>query len=159
MEKKFMKYWLLKTEPSAFSLEDLEAAPKQTASWDGVRNYQARNFLRDDVKVGDKAGLYYSSCAVPGIVAIMTVTRAGYPDSSAFDRKNSHFDAASTKENPRWFMIDVQLERKLKRVITLAELRTHAGGALKNMRLLMPGNRLSVMPVSAAEWRFILKLE
>lgn len=154
-----MNYWMLKTEPSTFGIPELERAPRQTSSWDGVRNYQARNFLRDDVKVGDKVALYYSSCAEPGVVALLSVTRAGYPDPTAFDRKNKHFDAASKPDSPRWFMIDVQLERKLKRVITLTELRTYASGALKNMRLLMPGNRLSVMPMSAAEWRFLLKLE
>ena len=154
-----MNYWLLKTEPETFGIADLERAPKRTASWDGVRNYQARNFLRDDVKAGDGALLYYSSCAEPGVVALLRVTRAGYPDPTAFDRKNKHFDPKSKPDAPRWYMIDVQLERKLRRAITLAELRTHADGALKNMRLLMPGNRLSVMPVSAAEWRYLLKLE
>ena len=154
-----MNYWLLKTEPETFGIPDLERAPRRTASWDGVRNYQARNFLRDDVRVGDRAALYYSSCAEPGVVALLRVTRAGYPDPTAFDRKNKHFDPKSKPDAPRWYMIDVQLERKLGRTITLAELRTHANGALKNMRLLMPGNRLSVMPVSAAEWRYLLKLE
>jgi predicted RNA-binding protein with PUA-like domain len=154
-----MRYWLMKTEPTTFSVEDLERAKRQTTGWDGVRNYQARNMLRDDMKSGDRAFLYYSSTDVPGIVAIMKVVKEGYPDPTAFDRKNDHYDPESDPAEPRWFMIDVQLERRLGRVITLEELRKHTTKQLKNMVLLRRGNRLSVTPVEPEEWKFILSLE
>jgi len=154
-----MHYWLMKTEPSTFSVEDLAAAPRRTTGWDGVRNYQARNMLRDEMRRGDKALLYYSSCEVPGVVAVMKIVRQGYPDPTAFDRKDHHYDAGSDPQNPRWFMVDVQLERRLARTITLEELRAHAGKELKGMVLLRPGNRLSVTPVESAHWKFILALE
>ncbi len=154
-----MAYWLLKSEPGTFGVDHLAAAPKRTSAWDGVRNYQARNFLRDDVKRGDQAFLYHSSCALPGIAGILTVTRAGFPDATQFDRKSQYFDAASNAEEPRWFAIDVQLTRRCKRIITLDELRAHADVKLRGMRLLQRGNRLSVMPINDAHWRFILSLE
>lgn len=154
-----MAYWLLKSEPDTFGIEQLAAAPRRTSAWDGVRNYQARNFLRDDVKRGDQAFLYHSSCAVPGIAGLVTVTRAAFADATQFDRKSRYFDAASNADAPRWFAIDVQLTRRCKRIITLDELRAHADGKLRGMRLLQRGNRLSVMPVSDAHWRFILSLE
>jgi predicted RNA-binding protein with PUA-like domain len=154
-----MHYWLMKTEPESFSVEDLAAAPRRTTAWDGVRNYQARNMLRDQMARGDQAFLYYSSCEVPGIVAIVQVVREGYPDPTAFDRKHHHYDAGSDPDNPRWFMVDVHLKRRLARRITLEELRTHAHKELKGMVLLRPGNRLSVMPVQNAHWKFILSLE
>jgi predicted RNA-binding protein with PUA-like domain len=154
-----MRYWLMKSEPTAFSVEDLERAKKHTTSWDGVRNYQARNMLRDDMKKGDQVFLYYSSTDVPGIVAIMKVVKEGYPDPTAFDRKHHHYDPDSDPAEPRWFMVDVQLERRLARVIALDELRKHATKELKNMVLLRRGNRLSITPVEPAEWKFILSLE
>ena len=154
-----MNHWMLKTEPAAFSLEELQKRPLRTTHWDGVRNYQARNTLRDDMKVGDEAFIYYSSCAIPGIGGIVRITRAGYPDHTAQDKKNDHYDPASTPENPRWYMVDVQLVRRLSRIITLEELRAHANGKLKGMVLLRAGNRLSVMPVESAHWRFVLTLE
>ena len=154
-----MRYWLMKSEPTAFSVEDLERAKKHTTSWDGVRNYQARNMLRDDMKKGDQVFLYYSSTDVPGIVAIMKVVKEGYPDPTAFDRKHDHYDPDSDPTEPRWFMVDVQLEQRLARVITLDELRKHATKELKNMDLLRRGNRLSITPVEPAEWKFILSLE
>jgi predicted RNA-binding protein with PUA-like domain len=154
-----MHYWLMKTEPSTFGVEDLAAAPRRTSSWDGVRNYQARNMLRDEMRRGDQAFLYYSSCEVPGIVAIMQIVKQGYPDPTAFDRKDHHYDAGSDPKNPRWFMVDVQLKRRLARTITLEELRAHAGKELKGMVLLRAGNRLSVTPVQAAHWKFVLTLE
>jgi predicted RNA-binding protein with PUA-like domain len=154
-----MHYWLMKTEPSAFSVEDLAAAPRRTTAWDGVRNYQARNMLRDQMKRGDQAFLYYSSTEVPGIVAIMQVVKQGYPDSTAFERRHHHYDPDSDPENPRWYVVDVQLKRRLAHVITLEQLRAHAGKELKGMVLLRPGNRLSVMPVEATHWKFILSLE
>src|ERR1700716_1833337 len=154
-----MRYWLMKTEPSTFGVDDLERAKRSTTAWDGVRNYQARNMLRDEMKRGDQVILYYSSCAVPGIVALMKILQEGYPDPTAFDRKDHHYDPDSDPENPRWFMVDVQLERRLARTITLDELRKHATKELKNMVLLRKGNRLSITPVEAAEWKFILSLE
>ncbi|HXO63094.1 MAG TPA: EVE domain-containing protein [Steroidobacteraceae bacterium] len=154
-----MRYWLMKTEPSTFGVEQLAAAPRRTTAWDGVRNYQARNMLRDEMRRGDQAFLYYSSCEVPGIVAIMEVAKQGYPDATAFDRSDDHFDPDSDPARPRWFVVDVRLKRRLARVITLEELRAHAGRELKGMVLLRPGNRLSVMPVESAHWKFILSLE
>jgi len=154
-----MHYWLMKTEPTTFGVEQLAAAPLHTTGWDGVRNYQARNMLRDQMKKGDQAFMYYSSTEVPGIVAIMEVAREGYPDPTAFDRRHEHYDPDSDKKNPRWFMVDVQLKRRLARTITLEELRAHAGKELAGMVLLRSGNRLSVTPVESAHWKFILSLE
>jgi predicted RNA-binding protein with PUA-like domain len=154
-----MSYWLMKTEPSVFSIEDLARSPRSTASWDGVRNFQARNMLRDEMKKGDQVFLYYSSTDVPGIVGVMEVTKEGYPDATAFDRKHDHYDAESDPKNPRWYMVDVRLKERFTRTITLAELRKHAGKELKGMMLLRPGNRLSVTPVSAEHWNFIRSIE
>ena len=154
-----MRYWLMKTEPSSFSVEDLAAAPRRTTGWDGVRNYQARNMLRDEMRRGDEAFLYYSSTEVPGIVAIMQIVREGYPDPTAFDRKHHHYDPGSDPQKPRWYMVDVQLKRRLARTISLEELRAHAGKELKGMVLLRPGNRLSVSPVEEKHWKYILSLE
>ncbi len=154
-----MHYWLMKTEPGSFGVEQLAAAPRRTTAWDGVRNYQARNMLRDRMRRGDQALLYYSSCEVPGVVAVMEIVREGYPDPTAFERGHPHYDPDSDPKSPRWFMVDVRLKRRLARTITLAELRAHAGRELAGMVLLRPGNRLSVMPVESAHWRFILSLE
>lgn len=154
-----MSYWLLKTEPDTFSVEDLKKAPRSTTSWDGVRNFQARNMMRDDMKKGDEAFLYHSSCDVPGIAGIVEIVKAGYPDDTAFNRKHPHYDADSDPKNPRWYMVDVKLKRRLSRIVTLDELRAHAAKELKNMVILRKGNRLSVTPVDAAEWRFILSME
>ena len=154
-----MAYWLLKSEPDVFGIDTLASRPKQTSPWDGVRNYQVRNMLRDDFKVGDLGFFYHSSCAVPGIAGVVEVVRAGYPDASAVDRKSQYFDAASRAETPRWYCVDVRLKKQLGRVITLDELRAHATRDLDGMRLLRRGNRLSITPVSAAHWRFILSLE
>jgi predicted RNA-binding protein with PUA-like domain len=154
-----MRYWLLKTEPGTFGIDHLASLPRRTAGWDGVRNYQARNYLRDGVRRGDLAFLYHSSCAVPGIAGTVRVVRAAYPDASALDPRSAHFDPHSDAAAPRWFAIDVQLQRRLARVITLEELRAHAHGKLRGLPLLQRGSRLSVMPVAAAHWRFILSLE
>jgi predicted RNA-binding protein with PUA-like domain len=154
-----MSYWLLKTEPESFGIDHLAARPQRRSAWDGVRNYQARNFLRDGVQRGDLAFLYHSSCAVPGLVGTVRVVRAAYPDLTAFDRRDEHFDPASDPAAPRWFAVDVQLQRRFKRVITLEELRAHANGKLRGMTLLQRGSRLSVMPVDGTHWRFILSLE
>ena len=154
-----MRYWLMKTEPGTFGVDDLAKAPRETTFWDGVRNFQARNMLRDEMKRGDGVFLYYSSTEVPGIVAIMEVVKEGYPDPTAFDRKHHHYDADSDPAKPRWYGVDVRLKRRLSRVIALTELREHASKELKGMVLLRPGNRLSVTPVEAAHWKFILSLE
>jgi predicted RNA-binding protein with PUA-like domain len=153
-----MSYWLMKTEPSTFSIDDLAKAPKKTTGWDGVRNFQARNMLRDQMKKGDEAFLYYSSTDVPGIVGVMEITKEGYPDATAFDRKHHHYDEDSDPKNPRWFMVDVKLKERFPRIITLTELRAHASKELAGMVLLRPGNRLSVTPVEAAHWKFIRSL-
>ena len=154
-----MNYWLMKTEPSTFGVDDLAKAAKKTAMWDGVRNYQARNMLRDDFKKGDQALLYHSSCDVPGVAGIIEVVRTAYPDPTAFLKKHHHYDAASDPKNPRWFVVDVQLKRRLKRVITLDELRAHEKRELDGLLLLKRGNRLSITPVSATHWNFILSME
>jgi predicted RNA-binding protein with PUA-like domain len=154
-----MGYWLLKTEPETFGIDHLAALPRRTSAWDGVRNYQARNYIRDGMRRGDQAFLYHSSCAVPGIAGIVKVVRAAYPDATAFDRRHKHYDADSDPAAPRWFVVDVQLQRRLERIISLDELRAHGDAALRELTLLRRGNRLSVMPVDAAQWRFILSLE
>jgi predicted RNA-binding protein with PUA-like domain len=153
-----MSYWLLKSEPDSFSIDDLAKAPRQTTSWDGVRNFQARNMLRDAMKKGDEAFFYHSSCEIPGIAGIVSVVKAGYPDPTAFKRGHHHYDGDSDPGNPRWYTIDVRFKRAFQRVVTLDELRAYAGGPLKNMLLLRKGNRLSVMPVTKSEWRFVLGL-
>ena len=154
-----MNYWLMKTEPSTFGIDHLAEKPKKTAMWDGVRNYQARNMLRDEFRKGDLAFLYHSSTEETGIAGIMSVVRTAYPDPTQFDKKNDHYDPASKRDDPRWFVVDVQLKRRFKRVITLDELRNHESGELNGMLLLKRGMRLSITPVSAAHWDFILSLE
>ena len=154
-----MNYWLMKTEPSTFGIDHLARKPKKTAMWDGVRNYQARNMLRDDFRKGDPAFIYHSSTEETGIAGIMQVVRTAYPDPTQFDKKNDHYDAAAKREAPRWFVVDVQLKKRFKRVITLDELRKHESDALDGMLLLKRGNRLSITPVSEAHWQFILSLE
>jgi predicted RNA-binding protein with PUA-like domain len=154
-----MNHWLMKTEPSTFGVDDLAKKPKKTAMWDGVRNYQARNMLRDDFRKGDLAFIYHSSSDVTGVAGIAQVVRAAYPDPTQFDRKSDHYDAGAKREDPRWFVVDVQLKRRLKRVITLDELRAHADDQLDGMLLLKRGNRLSITPISEAHWEFILSLE
>jgi predicted RNA-binding protein with PUA-like domain len=154
-----MNYWLLKSEPDTFSIDHLGKAPKQTTVWDGVRNFQARNMLRDAMKKGDLAFFYHSSCDVPGIAGIVSVVREGYPDVTAFDPKHHHYDADSKKDAPRWFAVDLKLVRKLKRVISLDELRKYADKKLQDFVLLRRGNRLSVMPVAKKDWDFVLSLE
>jgi len=152
-----MNHWLLKSEPETFGIDHLAKAARKTTAWTGVRNYQARNLLRDEIQKGDQAFFYHSSCEVPGIVGIVEVIRAGYPDETQFDTKDDHYDADSPRDAPRWFVVDVKLVRKLKRVISLEELK--AQRSLSQMQLLKRGNRLSVMSVSAREWRSILAME
>jgi predicted RNA-binding protein with PUA-like domain len=154
-----VRHWLLKTEPASFGIDDLARAPRRTSSWDGVRNFQARNMIRDDMKRGDQAFLYHSSCEVPGIVGIVQITKAAYPDTTAFDRRHPHYDPDSVRSAPRWFMVDVRLRKKFARVITLDELRAHADKELQGLVLLRRGNRLSVTPVETAHWQFICSLE
>ncbi len=151
-----MNYWLMKSEPDVFSIFDLKARPKQTERWDGVRNYQARNFLRA-MRPGDEAFFYHSSCAEPGVAGVIKISRAAYPDPSADDLKSPFYDPRHKPEQPVWVMVDVTLVRTFERVIPLSELK--ARPALKNMRLVQRGNRLSVMPVTTKEWNTILKME
>ncbi len=154
-----MNHWLLKSEPETFGIDDLAALPRRTTSWDGVRNYQARNMLRDSMQKGDTAFFYHSNCDRPGIAGIVRIARAGYPDATAFDASHRYYDGDSRVHAPRWYAVDVALVRKLSRVIALEELRAHAGKELADMLLLRRGNRLSVTPVSRREWDFILALE
>ena len=150
-----MQYWLMKSEPETYSIDDLKEF--QRDHWDGIRNYQVRNFFRDQMKIGDKAFFYHSNCKEPGIVGLMEIASEAYPDHTAFDSKEKYFDAKSDPENPRWLMLDVNYIRHTKRNITLSELRDHS--SIKEMRLLQKGNRLSVIPMTKKEWDYILGLE
>lgn len=155
-----MAYWLMKSEPEVFGIEHLRARPNQTEPWDGVRNYQARNMLRDQMRLGDQAFFYHSNCAQPGIVGLMDVVSAGYPDPTAFDPTHRYFDPKSDPANPRWYLVDVRYIRHLRRTIGLAELKAAPlAAALGDFALLRKGNRLSIMPVTDAQWRLILSLE
>jgi predicted RNA-binding protein with PUA-like domain len=147
-----MRYWLMKSEPDEVSIDDLAAVSKQTIAWYGVRNYQARNFMRDQMKIGDLAFFYHSSCAEPGIAGIVRISKLAYPDASQFDRKSPYYDPKSTRESPRWLNVDVTLVDKT-RLVPLAELRAQPG--LAGMRVLQRANRLSITPVAPEEWRFI----
>lgn len=152
-----MNYWLMKSEPETFGIDDLFKRPNQTEHWDGVRNYQARNMMRDAMKIGDQVFFYHSNCDEPGIVGIMQVVRESYPDFTAFDPDDKHFDPKSNPDKPTWYMVDVQFVRKLSRNISLRELKLKA--ELADLALLRRGNRLSIMPVAAEQWAFILGLE
>lgn len=151
-----VNHWLMKTEPSAYSIDDLAKEKDKTTSWEGVRNYQARNILRDDVKLGDRVLFYHSACKEPAVVGTATVTRPGYPDHFAWDRKSKYYDRKSDPENPTWYMVDIQLDEKFDRPVTLTELRERK--SLKDMVLLQKGSRLSVQPVRKKEFDAILKL-
>ncbi|MBO67113.1 MAG: EVE domain-containing protein [Acidiferrobacteraceae bacterium] len=151
-----MKYWLMKSEPDVYSIEHLAAEIKGTAYWDGIRNYQARNFIRDDMKVGDLAFFYHSNCAEPGIVGVMEIASAAYPDYTAFDPKEKYFDSKSEKTNPRWFMVDVKLRRKFRISLSLKDIRLEK--KLSKMKLVQPGNRLSISPVTKIEWDHIMAM-
>ena len=150
-----MRYWLMKTEPAVVGIDHVLAMPGQTVDWWGVRNYQARNFMRDQMRVGDQVFFYHSSCPQPGIAGLATVGRQAYPDSTQFEAKSTYFDPKATSETPRWFNVDVKLKKKT-RLVTLDELRTHP--ELARMVILQRGNRLSVTPVDPAEWAFVLGL-
>jgi predicted RNA-binding protein with PUA-like domain len=147
-----MRYWLMKSEPDECSIDDVLAAPGRSTPWSGVRNYQARNFMRDAMRVGDGVLFYHSSCAEPGIAGLAQVATPAYPDATQFDRKSPYYDAQAKKAAPRWFNVDVRAVRKT-RLVSLAEIRKHE--ALAKMTLLRPGNRLSITPVTPAEWRYI----
>ena len=147
-------YWLMKSEPAEFSIDDLVKAPRKTTPWFGVRNYQARNFMRDVMRVGDGVLFYHSSCDVPGIAGVARVASKPYPDASQFDPKSEYYDAKSKREEPRWMLVDVSLERKT-RLMPLEEMRTYP--ELAGMVVLKRGNRLSITPVTEREWKFILK--
>jgi predicted RNA-binding protein with PUA-like domain len=149
------RYWLMKSEPSEASIDDLAKAPRQTLPWTGVRNYQARNYMRDGMQVGDGVLFYHSSCPEPGVAGIAEVASAAYPDATQFDPSSHYFDAKSTREAPRWLHVDVKLVRKT-RLLTLAEMR--AAPSLASMLVLKRGNRLSITPVAPAEWRAVLAL-
>ncbi|EAR21346.1 EVE domain-containing protein [Nitrococcus mobilis] len=152
-----MSYWVMKSEPSVYGIDDLAAQPSQTDHWEGVRNYQARNMLRDQMRPGDLALLYHSNCPQPGVVGIMEIVRAGYPDHTAFDPESKYFDPKSDPDRPRWYMVDVRFKRRLARTIPLTELK--ANPALAETPLIRRGNRLSIMPVSAEHWQAILDME
>jgi predicted RNA-binding protein with PUA-like domain len=152
-----MNYWLMKSEPNVFSIDNLKAMPNKTEHWDGVRNYQARNMMRDEMKISDQIFFYHSNCKEPGIVGTMKVVKAGYPDHTSWDPKSKYYDPKSSKDNPRWFMVDMKFIRKLKRTITLNELKEQI--KLKEMSLVRRGNRLSIMPVTKKQWNIILGME
>lgn len=153
-----MGYWLLKSEPQTFSLADLETAPNQTTPWEGVRNYQARNFLREGLRLSDQAFFYHSGTAHPAVVGIVQVVREGYPDTTAWDPASPYHDPGSTPDHPRWHRVDVRFVRRLRREVTLAELKRYRD-ILGDFALLRPGSRLSVLPVTAEQWAFILGRE
>jgi len=149
-----MNFWLMKSEPDEFSIDDLVKAPRKTTPWFGVRNYVARNFMRDTMRVGDGVLFYHSSCEIPGIAGLATVASTPYPDDSQFDKKSPYFDAKAKREEPRWMLVDVKLDRKTRHM-PLEEMRSYP--QLADMVTLKRGNRLSITPVTAAEWKFILK--
>lgn len=148
-----MRYWLMKSEPSEMSIDSLAALPQRTVAWDGVRNYQARNFMRNQMQIGDLAFFYHSSCPQPGIAGIVQVSKLAYPDATQFDPNSKYFDPKSSVEKPRWFNVEVTFLKKT-RLLSLQELRTYP--ELANMRILQKGNRLSITPVDPNEWAFIL---
>jgi predicted RNA-binding protein with PUA-like domain len=152
-----MNYWLMKSEPNVYGIDDLKQMPKRTDHWDGVRNYQARNMMRDQMKKGDLVFFYHSNCPEPGIVGIAEIAREAYPDFTAWDPESKYYDPKSTPDNPRWYMVNVRFKRKFKRTITLAELKNQPG--LAAMPLVQRGSRLSVMPVTSEQWELILALE
>jgi len=151
-----MNYWLLKSEASCYGIDDLKNEPKKTTFWDGVRNYQARNMMRDDMKKGDLAFFYHSNSDVTGIAGIVEIVKAGYPDHTALHPENKHYDPKASEENPRWYMVDVKFKKRFKSIISLQDIRNNPG--LEDMVLLRKGNRLSVMPVLKQHWQSILDM-
>lgn len=150
------RYWLMKSEPDTYSLSDLMQEKNQVTAWEGVRNYQARNFLKSEMQIGDEAFFYHSSCATPGIVGIVEIVRAGYPDPSAFDPNSPYFDPKSQQEKPRWYRVDVKFKKQLPHPITLAQMKQNP--QLNGFILTRPGNRLSVIPVTEKQWQIILAM-
>ena len=151
-----MKYWLMKSEPDVFGIDHLAKMKNKTEHWDGVRNYQARNFMRDEMKKNDQIFFYHSNCKEIGIAGIMTITKEAYPDFTAWDKSSKYYDAKSITDKSRWVMVDVKYLRKFPRIVSLKELRKHS--VLSDMQLLQKGNRLSIMPVAKKHWDFILEL-
>ena len=154
-ERQIVTYWLMKSEPDAYSIDDLER--DGTEPWDGIRNYQARNMIRDDMRMGDEVLFYHSSCKVPSVVGIAKIASAAYPDPTQFDPRSKYYDEKSPEENPRWLLVDVAFQRKTKRPIPLRELKDHPG--LAEFRLNQRGNRLSIFPVSKKHWNLVLAME
>ena len=150
-----MQYWLMKSEPDVYGIDDLKR--EKVDHWDGIRNYQVRNMIRDQMKKGDNAFFYHSSCEVPGIAGIMTIASDAYPDHTAFDSREKYFDPKSDADRPRWYMVEVRFKRKLKRVIPLAEIKERA--ELSDMPLVRKGNRLSIMSITEKQWRLVLEME
>ncbi len=150
------RYWLMKSEPETFGIEDLKKAHRSMTSWEGVRNYQARNFMRDQFQIGDLAFLYHSNCKVPAIVGIMEVVSTAYPDPTALDKRSPYYDPKSSASVPRWFLVDVKFKEQFASPIALSALKMNP--ALSAMQLLQKGNRLSILPISPTEWRTILKM-
>lgn len=151
-----MQYWLMKSEPDEFGIDDLESCPDATAHWDGCRNYQVRNMMRDEMKVGDLALFYHSNTKPPGVAGIMEIVREGYPDHTAFDPEDPHYDPKSDPDKPRWYMVDVRFVERFSRYVPLSELKKQRD--LSAMKILQKGNRLSITPVSKKEWNRIVKL-
>ena len=151
------RYWMMKSEPDAFSIDDLQRVG--TEPWNGVRNYQARNFMRDGMRVGDGVMFYHSNCKTPGIVGLATVASHAYPDETQFDTSSYYYDPKATRETPRWFLVDVAFQRKLRRTISLHEIREHTDALGEGFPLTARGSRLSVFPVTAAQWQLLLSLE
>ncbi|MCM2335448.1 MAG: EVE domain-containing protein [Pseudomonas sp.] len=151
------RYWLMKSEPDTFSIDDL--ARVGVEPWNGVRNYQARNFMRDGMTVGDGVLFYHSNTDVPGVVGTATIASPAYPDPTQFEARSNYFDPKSTREEPRWLLVDVAFDRKFTRTVSLDELKQHADRLGEEFALIKRGNRLSILPVTAAQWKFILSLE
>ncbi len=151
-----MQYWLMKSEPDEFGIDDLESCPDATAHWDGCRNYQVRNMMRDEMKVGDLALFYHSNTKPPGVAGIMEIVREGYPDHTAFDPEDPHYDPKSDPDKPRWYMVDVRFVERFSRYVPISELKKQRD--LSAMKILQKGNRLSITPVSTKEWNRIVKL-
>ena len=156
---KARRYWLMKNEPDEYSIDHALAAPDQIMGWNGVRNYQARNFMRDGMRIGDGVMIYHSNCKVPGIAGLARVASIAYPDETQFDPKSHYFDEKATREQPRWFLVDVAFERKLKRLIPLEEIKGYTDELGEGFALTAKGSRLSVFPVTAAQWDYLLALE
>ena len=151
-----VQHWLMKTEPETYSIDDLAREKNQSTCWEGVRNYQARNLLRDEIKKGDRVLFYHSACKKPAVVGTAVVSKSGYPDPFAFDKDSNYYDAKSDPDNPTWYLVDIKLDKKFSQPVTLAELRQRAG--LKDMMLLQKGSRLSVQPVKKKEFDAIVKI-